>query len=256
MPEQKHYPNELLNVGYVYTDIAKEKIDIVTADAGYILNDTLIAHRRANLCNVSLKSVYSERPNIERNYLGPDFRKVLYDTATEFWRLEQGGGLFSIAELAAIRGDDEDYQPLPETDDDQINENRRRVENSIRLDVKTINIPIPKDVHFQNEVQTLRVEQVKFARTAGEIDTIFLDYIDSKGGQFERKGRTDKIASFLTELIADFFGIYETDAKKVVLYHDNRPKFDRLLDNALEKYARKRENAAAKSAATRVDKEQ
>ncbi len=255
MPEQKHYPNELLNVGYVYTDIAKDKIDIVTADAGYILNDTITAHRRANLCNVSLKAVYSERPNIERNYLGPDFRKVLYDTATEFWKLEQGAGLFSIAELAAMRGDDEEYQPLPDTDDDTIYENRCRVKNSIRLDVKTINIEIPKDVHFQNEVQTLTVDRAKFARTTGEIDGVFIAYIDGKGGQFERKGRTDKIASFLTELIADFFGIYETDAKKVVLYHENRPKFDRLLETALEKYARIRQIAAAKSAATRVYKE-
>lgn len=255
MTEQKYYPNELLNIGYVYTDIAKDKIDIVTADAGYIMSDTFIAHRRANLSNVSLKAVYSERPNIERNYLGPDFRKVLYDTATEFWKLEQGGGLFSIAELAAMCGDNEEYQPLPETDDDQINENRRRVHNSIRLDVKTVNIPIPVNVHFQNEVQTLRVKQAKFARTASEIDTIFIDYIDGKGGQFERKGRTDKIASFLTELIADFFGIYETDAKKVVLYHDNKPKFDRLLEMALDKYARKRQIAAAHAAATRVYKE-
>ncbi len=246
MPEQKHYPNELLNVGYVYTDIAKDKIDIVTADAGYILNDTITAHRRANLCNVSLKAVYSERPNIERNYLGPDFRKVLYDEATNFWKLEQGAGLFSIAELAAMRGDDEEYQPLPETDDLTINENRRCVQNSIRLNVKTINIEIPKDVHFQNEVQTLTVERAKFARTTGEIDGVFIAYIDSKGSQFERKGRTDKIASFLTELIADFFGIYETDAKKVVLYHENRPKFDRLLETALEKYARKRQVAAAR----------
>lgn len=255
MPEQKHYPNDLLNVGYVYTDIAKDKINVVTANAGYILNDTITAHRRANLYNVSLKAVYSERPNIERNYLGPDFRKVLYDTATDFWKLEQGAGLFSIAELAAMRGDDEEYQPLPETDDLTINENRRRVQNSIRLDVRTINIEIPKDVHFQNEVQTLTVKRAKFARTTGEIDGVFIAYIDGKGSQFERKGRTDKIASFLTELIADFFGIYETDAKKVVLYHDNRPKFDRLLEAALEKYARMRQAAAARAAATRVYKE-
>ncbi len=255
MPQQRHYPNELLNYGYVYTDLAKDKINISSADANYILKDTLVAHRRANLFNVLLKSAYSERPNIERNYLGPDFRQVLYDTATEFWKLEQGAGLFSITELAAMRDEDEEYQPLPETDDNTINENRRRVRNSIRLDVKTINIEIPKDVHFQNEVQTLSVNRVKFARTTSEIDGVFLAYIDSKGGQFERKGRTDKIAGFLTELIADFFGIYETDAMKVVLYHENRPKFDRLLETALEKYARKRQIAAARAAAARVYKE-
>lgn len=255
MPEQKHYPNELLNIGYVYTDIAKEKINIVTADASYILSDTITAYRREKLENVSLKSVYEERPNIVRNYLGPDFRKVLYDTATDLWKLEQGGMLFSIAELAALRGDEDEYQPLPPSEDETIEENRRRVKNTIRLDVTTINIEIPKDVHFQNEVQTLKVDQAKFARTTGEIDGVFLAYIDGKGGQFERKGRTDKIAGFLTELMADYFGIYETDAKKVVLYHENRPKFDRLLDRALEKYARMRQAAAAKAAASRVYKE-
>ena len=255
MPEQKHYPDELLNVGYVYTDIAKDKINIVTADVGYILSNTVTAYRRANLYNVTLRSIYAERPNIERNYLGSDFRKVLYDTASEFWELEQNAGLFSIAELAAMGGGDDEYQPLPETDDNQINENRRHVQNSIRLDVKTINIEIPKDVHFQNEVQTLTVERAKFARTTGEIDGVFIAYIDGKGSQFERRGRTDKIASFLTELIADFFGIYETDAKKVVLYHENRPKFDRLLEKALETYARKREVATVRAAANRFYKE-
>lgn len=255
MPEQHHYPNELLNVGHVYTDIAKDKINIVTADQSYILSDTLTACRRAELRNVSLKSVYSERPNIDRNVLNSDFRKVLYDSATEFWQLEQGGSLFSIAELAVMRGEDDDYTPLPETDDLTINENRRRVNNSLRLDVKNINVEIPKDVHFQNEVQTLTVERAKFARTAGEIDTVFLAYIDTKGGQFERKGRTDKIASYLTELMADFFGIYETDAKKVVLYHENRPKFDRLLETALEKYSRLRKANAQKAAAARAYKE-
>lgn len=255
MPEQRHYPNEMLNVGHVYTDIAKDKINIVTADQSYILSDILTAYRRAELHNIALKSVYSERPNIDRNVLNSDFRKVLYDTATDFWRLERGGGLFTIAELAAMRGEDDDYLPLPESDEEQLNENRQRVKNTIRLDVKNINVEIPRDVHFQNEVQTLTVDRAKFARTAGEIDTVYLAYIDTKGGQFERKGRTDKIASYLTELLADFFGIYETDAKKVVLYHENRPKFDHLLNTALEKYALLRKANAKKAAAERVYKD-
>ena len=121
--------------------------------------------------------------------------------------------------------------------------------------LKKINVEILKDVHFQNEIQTLSVEQAKFARTAGEIDTVFIAYIDKKGDQFERRGRTDKIASFLTELLADFFGIYETDAKKVVLYHENRPKFDRLIETALARYARHRQAVAKKATASRIYKE-
>lgn len=252
MPEQKHYSNDILNYGYVYTDIAKDKIQIVTADADYIVKNTIVAYRRDNLENVSLPSCYSDRPNITRNYLGPDFRKVIYDEALNYFKLMQGAGLFSLAELAALNGD-EDFTPVPESDDEVINENRLRVSksNTLRLDVKTINIEIPQNVHFQNEVQTLKVEQVKYARKSSEIDRVFLDYIDQKGHQFESKGRTDKIAGYLLEMIADYFGIFETDAKKVVLYHDNRPKFDRLIDRALEKYAKMREIAKQKAAGAR-----
>lgn len=252
MPEQKHYSNDILNYGYVYTDIAKDKIQIVTADADYIVKNTIVAYRRDNLENVSLPSCYSDRPNITRNYLGPDFRKVIYDEALNFFRLMQGAGLFTLAELAALNGEG-DFSPIPESDDAVINENRLRVtkSNSLRLDVKTINIEIPRNVHFQNEVQLLNVEQVKYARKSSEIDRVFLDYIDQKGHQFESKGRTDKIAGYLLEMIADYFGIFETDAKKVVLYHDNRPKFDRLIDRALEKYAKMREIAKQKAASAR-----
>ena len=251
MPEQKHYPKEQLNIGYVYTDIAKDKIQIVTADSDYILKNTIRVCRRENLENVSLPAYYSERPNVERNYLGPDFKKTLYEVADEFWKLERGAGLFSIAELAALRNDNDEFTPLPESDDDLVNENRRRVKNSIRLDVKTINVEIPKDVHFQNEEQILKVDQVRFARKASEIDRVFMAYISGKGHQFESKGRADKIANYLLEMLADYFGIFDTDAKKVVLYYDNRPKFDRLLDTALETYARKRERAKKRSAAAR-----
>lgn len=115
--------------------------------------------------------------------------------------------------------------------------------DKIRLDVKNVNIEIPTDVHFQNEVQTIKVEQVKYARKTSEIDHVFLAYISSKGHQFERKGRADKIATYLLELLADFFGVFDTDAKKIVLYHENKPKFDRLLDKALTKYAEKRARA-------------
>ena len=253
MPEQKHYPNDLLNVGYVYTDIAKDKIRIVTADQSYILSNTITATRRENLTNVSLPAVFASRPNVMHNYLGPDFKAVLYDEAEKFWRIEScsSAGLFSLAELAVMSGDNEPMS-LPDTGDFNIDENRRKVQNSIRLDVRTVNVKIPKDVHFQNEEQIIDVEQAKFARTANEIDRVFLAYINTKGGQFEsRQGdRTRRIASYLLGVLEDHFNIYDTDAKKVVLYHDNKPKFDRLLDLALNRYLRQR--AAATPEAKRI----
>lgn len=254
MPEQKHYQKEILNSGYVFTDIAKDKIQIITADADYILNNTITAYRRENLKNVCLPASYSERPNVERNYLGPDFRKVLFEEARLFWNFIEGNLLFSLEELAKLDNADDESSPLPDSDDLQINENRKRVANSIRLDVKNINIEIPQDVHFQNEEQVLEVGTIKYARKATEIDRVFMAYIATKGHQFESKGRADKIASYLLEILADFFGIFDTDAKKVVLYHLNRPKFDRIIDSALNRYARLREKAKRISAAKRVFK--
>ncbi len=251
MPEQKHYPSDLLNIGYVYTDIAKDQIKIVSADQDYILSNTLTARRREGLTNVELTAYYAERTNVMRNYLGPDFRKVLYKTAVEFFNLPAGPGLFSLAELAALSGD-EPAASLPETEDATINDNRRRAEQQIRLDVKTVNVEIPVDVHFQNEVQTLHVDQAKFARTANEINRVFLAFIATKGGQFEaRQGdRTDRIAQYLLGFIEDYLGIYETDAKKVVLYHGNKEKFSRILDIALGEYLKirniKKQQAAAR----------
>lgn len=253
MPEQKHYQKEILNSGYVFTDIAKDKIQIVTADAGYILNNTITAHRRENLRNVNLPSSYTERPNVERNYLGPDFRKVLHEEARRFWEFVESNLIFSLEEMAKMDNEN-NSKPLPDSDNHQINENRKKVANSLRLDVKNINIEIPQDVHFQNEEQVLEIDTVKYARKATEIDRVFMAYIATKGHQFESKGRTDKIASYLLEILADFFGIYETEAKKVVLYHLNRPKFDRIIDSALERYARIRDKARKESAAKRVFK--
>ncbi len=254
MPEQKHYPNELLNIGYVFTDIAKDKIQIVAADANYILNNTITAHRRKDLANVSLLASYVERPNAQRNYLGADFRKVLYEEAQRFWKTETGRSLFPLGEFVGLGSGSDDSEPMPSDDDLKISENRQRVAKSLRLDVKNINIEIPQDVHFQNEEQTLEVGTVKYARKAAEIDRVFMAYIATKGHQFESKGRTDKIASYLLEMLADLFGVFDTDAKKVVLYHLNRPKFDRILDTALERYFKIRMAASGGSAAARVYK--
>lgn len=239
MPEHHHYTDGRLNTGYVYTDIAKDKIHIITADADYIKKNALLACRRSDIENVTLRSTYAERPNDTRNYFGPDFRKVLYAESENFWNIEHAAGnLFSFAELAALSGDDVPA-PLPGSDEEFINENRRRMQNTICLDVPNIKVNIPNDIHFQNVVQTLDVKEhsVKFAQTATEVDRVFISFISSYLGSFENKNNpADKLAGYLLETIADFFGIYDTDAKKVVLCCENKRKFDRLIRLSIEKY--------------------
>lgn len=239
MPEQHFYTNPILNRGYVYTDLAKDKIQIVAEDMDYLHANVLYSTRRKNLVNVALPSVYSERLSADRNRLRSDFRAILYQEAEKFFRLETQPLLFSFAELAALKPD-EDYTPLPESDDHVVNNNRDRVKQTIRLDVKNINVEIPSDVHFQNEVGIIDTgNRVKFARTTAAIDRVFIIYIASRLGPFERAHSTDKLAGYLLEMLADYFGIFETDAKKVVLFHQNKPKFDDLIARALDRYMQK-----------------
>ncbi len=241
MPEQRHYPDGRLNVGYVYTDIAKDKIQIVAADASYIHKNAVIAYRRKELNNVILSSTYSERPNAGRNYLGPDFKRVLMETAIEFFKIEHAKT--RVFSFAAMQREEDDPLPEKKNDELQIGENCQRVKGVLRLDVKTINAEIPVDVHFQNEEQIIEVDQVKYARTDAEIDRVFLAWVNTKGGQFESKGRTDKIANYLLEVMGDLFGVENHVAKKIILYRgsstqpNNRQKFDRILELALQRYA-------------------
>lgn len=221
MPEQKHYTSEILNVGYVYTNIAKHQIEIIATDQSYILKNTYTATRRSNLVNVSLTATYATRPNSLHNYLGPDFRPVLFEQAKKLWGLKY-----------------DDYGDV------DITENRRRAEEYLRLDVRTVNVAIPKDVHFQNEAGIINVDQAQFARTDAELDRVFKAYINTKGGIFEyRQGdRTARIANYLLDLLDQCLNLQDVAAKKVVLYHENRPKFDRLLDLAFEEYQKKRQS--------------
>ncbi len=258
MPQQHHYTNDRLNVGYVYTDIAKDRITIATADADYIRKSALLATRRSDIFNITLPSTYSKRLNDTRNYFGPDFRKLFFEESEKFWNVVQPAySLFSLAELIALRDDSESVDgKLPETDDDRINENRRRVENVLRLDVKNINVPIPKDVHFQNEEQVLNIENqtVKFARKVHEIDRVFISWVSGFVTMFENKNNPpDKLASYLLEMMAEFFGMFDTDAKKVILYNENRPKFDRLIRQAIERYIKIREVKKQKAASQQLE---
>lgn len=46
-------------MGYVYTDISKDVINIVSEDMNYLCKDTYLAVRREGLQNVALTSSYS-----------------------------------------------------------------------------------------------------------------------------------------------------------------------------------------------------
>ncbi len=246
MPEQRFYTDNLLNVGYVYTDISRDQIQIVADDMDYLNKDTLQAIRREGLKNVSLASYYSERKSADRNRLGPDFKAVLAETFQRHWLLTPQPMLFTLEEMdgseptladgaqgAALTG----YEMKSSSLDATVASNRRAVEGKVRLDVRNVNVEIPTDLTFQNEVGVVSVtHQRKFARTAGELHRIYIHFCRSLLGHYEKAHSTDVLAGYLLIVMEDLFNLFETDAIKVILYHDNKSKFADIVAKALNVY--------------------
>lgn len=233
MPEQKFYHEELLNVGYVYTDISKDKIQIVAEDMDYLHKDVLQSIRRNQLVNVQLTSFYSERKSSDRNRLGPDYKKVLIDCFVRNWMVTYQPFAFCFDE--ENERDDATQKEIEPV----CAKNRKAVENKINLDVKNVNVEIPTDVVFQNELGIIETgERKKFARSAGELHRIYIDFCRSQLGKFEKAHSTDILAGYLLAAMEDLFELFETDAKKVILYHANKPKFIDIIQKSLEVYDR------------------
>ena len=235
MPEQKFYKNDLLNVGYVYTDISKDQIQIVAEDMDYLNKDALQAIRRENLQNVALESYYSVYKSSDRNRLGPDFKKELIDCFSRNWLVKWEQFSFSF--------DDEEI-PESEPDESIAAQNRKQVEQNehIKFDVLRLGVEVPENVVFQNEVGIIDIdkrERKEFAKSAGEVHRIYIDFCRSLLGSFEKAHSTDILAGYLMQAMEILFELFETDAKKVILYHANKPKFTDIITKALANYERK-----------------
>jgi type III restriction enzyme len=234
MPEQKFYKNDLLNVGYVYTDISKDQIQIVAEDMDYLNKDALQAIRRDNLQNVALQSYYSVYKSSDRNRLGPDFKKELIDCFSRNWLVKWQQFSFSF--------DDEETQE-PEPPQNIAEQNRKQVEQNlhIKFDVLRLGVQVPENIVFQNELGIIDVEGHKheFAKSAGEVRRIYIDYCRSLLGSFEKAHSTDVLAGYLLQAMEELFELFETDAMKVILFYANKPKFTEIIEKALANYERK-----------------
>ena len=234
MPEQKFYKNDLLNVGYVYTDISKDQIQIVAEDMDYLNKDALQAIRRENLQNVALQSYYSVYKSADRNRLGPDFKKELIECFKRNWLVEWRQFSFSFKEEEAQESDPNENIAAKNRTLVETNEN-------IRFDVTRIGVEVPENIVFQNEVGIIDVggQRREFAKSAGEVHRIYIDYCRSLLGSFEKAHSTDVLAGYLLQAMEELFELFETDAMKVILFAANKPKFTDIITKALANYARK-----------------
>ena len=241
MPEQKYYPNGLLNHGYVYTNLAKDRIEIVADDINYITK-ALVAYRKENLANVSLPCVYSERLSADRNRLGPDFWPVLVDVFNRHWFkaiIQQD--LFHYSPF--LDDEEEEKQSMESSADDFMTDyarNRHNAEQNgnIDLNLHNIQVSLVTDVEVTGEADITYVDENnmrKFARTSEELNKALMQFCATFMSKFEKLS-TPTLRGYLLQLMENYLGFFETESPRIILYHTNKPKFAELVTIAINLY--------------------
>lgn len=239
MPEQKYYTDDILNIGYVYTDVSKDKIQIIAEDASYLSKQNFVAKRKEGLNNISIASYYMERKNEFRNVLKVDYKKYLKEEMEKKLHTQMNPLLFTYEELYNTIAQKKEDKEKTDGLDFKVRTNREEAARVICLDVKNINIPIPQDVKFQNDIGTVDIgSQVRYPRSVGELNRIFYVYCRSMLHDFESES-TERLARYILELMYDSFNMTDSNSIKCILYHSNKRIFSDIISSSLASYKKK-----------------
>ncbi|MBR6056575.1 MAG: DEAD/DEAH box helicase family protein [Victivallales bacterium] len=254
MPEQKYYPNDLLNRGWVYTNLESTMVVIKTEDLNYI-SKPLKAERRKNLANVELPAEYSERLSADRNRIGADFGKVLANTANSLWfshKIQMQFDFSEEGEKTKPANNPDGYLPgLSKLDDEKIADNREKAE-ALGIDfsghrIQTNDIPVDMDI--TGEAGEFQVEQgkvIKYARTQAELEWALTKFCKKLLNGYESQSAVS-MRGYIYTFMEEMLGVFEVDAPKIILYNKNRSHFVDLFKKAIDAYTKKVNERRAKA---------
>ncbi len=252
MPEQHFYQNDSLNYGYVYTDLSADMISIVGDDMNYI--STLYANRRKDLQNISLLSSYTDKHGAVRNRLGSQFRSIFYKTMEQEW--EQNPLLLFSAEDFFENDDEaeseEEAKKKEESMDAKIKLNRYNAKrHGVQTDVARILVSIPKDTPLTGDSGIIEItDKARLALNASELQNLFTMFCRKNVGKFSKFDSTPVLQGAIESALEEYLQVFSVDVPKVVLYHQNRPRFEELIRKALLRYEATLKRAAQDQAAT------
>ena len=239
MPEQKHYTDQRLNQGYVYTNLSKDIITIVKDDMDYLATD-IIAKRREGINNIVLDSEYSERLSSDRNRLGTDFKTILKSTFESEWHMESGQPhLFT--EETLFDNDENVVGVVDVTNETARNRERASRHQGIDFNVRNICTNIVKDLEMTGEIGTRIIEsKATYVNNMVDLSAMYFAFCKRMLGTDYEQRSVKTLGGSLKEVMEELFEVSETETMKIILsndkIHHNRPKFERLLVKAIQKY--------------------
>lgn len=227
MPQQKHYDNDLLDFGFVYTNIQNKVIRVVADDLDYF--SLQIARRRNEGVYNQLKSsfIVNDRPN--PGYLLSDFEDIFYSLVEENYQVTEvpERSLFTEEEGVEIKA---------------ITARNRQafIGRMWDLNVDEIEITIPTnivaDAYEANTLIDARDHLGHFSKTQAELSEMLDRFC------FESITRLNKAKSWkvlrrtLIQFVEYYLSFDEFKARKILLCGQNQPRLIELIAKALEHY--------------------
>jgi len=214
MPEQKHYPNAILNQGYVYTNLSRSQIAVVQDDMSYITMNKAL--RRDDYKPVNLQSTYYNT-RLVRNRLGSKFKRSLYTVAEKHWGFTRELGVENMYELNR-------------------NALSRRMVN---IDVASIEVVIPENIRLTGDSEIKVVDQTaRFARTQDELNILFRQFCRANVGDYAVVDSTPVLEMSLFYLFEEYLNFDINATPKIILYENNQSQFVELIMLAIEDFTR------------------
>ncbi|MEY2830056.1 MAG: hypothetical protein RIQ33_1914, partial [Bacteroidota bacterium] len=213
MPEQKHYTDSALNIGYVYTNLTNDFIRIEPESTDYITMH--FSKRKKIYNNINLLSHYSVGEAIQRNRIGLQFKEALYKVAEKRFGISTNandGNSFYFSNIEKLKT------------------------QNIEMEVGKIEIAIPVNMDIDvTTVDDIAVQyKSKFAKTTFELSQMFDKFCLDNCGEYQKDGSWERIKYHLKLLFEDYLAFVEKETFKVVL--KNEQTFIDLLNLAREEY--------------------
>ena len=220
MPEQKHYPDPILNQGYVYTNLSRNQIEVVRDDMNYITMNK--ATRIENYKSVNLQSTYYNT-RLVRNRLGSKFKRSLYtisENLLDFTREFEKEDVFT--------------------------RNRKALEaRMVNIDISSIEVIIPENIHLTGDIEIQFVnETARFAKTQDELNVLFRQFCRANVGDYAVVDSTPVLEMSLKMMFEEYLGFNEFDAVKIMLFNNNQPQFIELIELAIADFTKLQEEKA------------
>ena len=227
MPQQKHYENEYLDFGYVYTNIQNKVIQVVADDLDYF--SMQVARRKPGLVYNQLNAsfIVNDRPN--PGYLLSDFEKIFYSFAENQYGITQvpEQNLFTPEEDAEIKN--------------VIERNRKALIQKLwDLNVDEIEIAIPTnliaDAYEVNTLIDARDHMGHFSKTQAELSDMLDRFCYESITRLNKSKSWKVLRRTLIQFVEYYLSFDEFTARKILLCSQNQQRVIELITTALEHY--------------------